>query len=71
MPYCLRLLQADILPQKLSRRSRDGHPAGRIRGGLDQHRDVEAGPRRVSAMARSSPKLGRVTMTPSMLRGAA
>ena len=28
MPYCFRLLQADILPQKLSRRSCDRHRAG-------------------------------------------
>ena len=68
MPYCVRLLQADILPQKLSRRSLDGHAARRIGRGLHQHRHVrDPATRSVSAMARSSPKLGSVTMMPSIV----
>ena len=66
MPYCLRLLQALILPQKLSRRSVINIvPAvsgvAWIRTGT-----FKSAMRRVSAMARSSPKFGSVTMTPSM-----
>ena len=67
MPYCFRLLHADILPQKLSRRS-----AMVIRPGVSGVAWISTGTsrpalRRVSAMARSSPKFGSVTMTPSIL----
>ena len=66
MPYCLRLLQADILPQKLSRRS-----AMVILPGVSGVAWISTGTfrsaiRSVSAMARSSPKLGSVTMMPSI-----
>ena len=66
MPYCRRLLQADILPQKLSRRSRID-----MREGVSGVAWTSTGTRRsanrsVSAMARSSPKFGSVTTTPPM-----
>ena len=43
MPYCIRLLHADILPQKLSRRSRDLHVVAAVGRGLHQHRHVQRG----------------------------
>ena len=42
MPYCLRLLHADIFPQKLSRRCGDAHFGGRVWRGLNQHGNIEA-----------------------------
>src|SRR5665213_2465342 len=65
MPYWVRLLQADILPQKLSRRSRID-----IFEGVSGVACTSTGTRRsairsVSAMARSSPKFGSDTTTPS------
>ena len=48
----------------------DGHLAGRIGGRLNPAPARRApAMRRVSAMARSSPKFGSVTMTPSISRG--
>ena len=66
IPYCVRLLQADILPQKLSRRC-----AIPILAGVSGVAWISTGTdspaqRRVLAMARSSPKFGSVTMTPSI-----
>ena len=43
MPYCVRLLQADILPQKLSRRYSMDIFGGGIRRGVHQHRHVQIG----------------------------
>ena len=43
MPYCIMLLQALILPQKLSRRIGDGHVVGAVGRGLHQHRNLEPG----------------------------
>ena len=65
IPYCARLLQADIFPQKLSRRSRMDMCEGVsgvacIRMGTPRFAIL-----RVSAMARSSPKFGSVTTIPS------
>ena len=66
MPYWLRLLQADILPQKLSRRSRMDIFEAVSGVAWMSTGTLRSAMRRVSAMARSSPKLGRVTMTPSI-----
>ena len=41
MPYCFRLLQIDILPQKLSRRNAMPILPGVIRRRLDQHRNAQ------------------------------
>ena len=43
MPYCRRLLQADILPQKLSRRNAMVILLGIVGRGLDQHRHAQVG----------------------------
>ena len=42
MSYCRRLLQADILPQKLSRRKAIVMFAGAVGRRLDQHRNMES-----------------------------
>src|ERR1039458_9373074 len=66
MPYCIRLLQALILPQKLSRRvamvmaSERSGVAWISTGTLSPER------RRASATPRSSPKFGSVTIIPSI-----
>src|SRR5271169_1040026 len=65
MPYCLRLLHADIFPQKLSRRWRmvildASSGVACTRTGMSRR-----AMRNVSAMARSSPKFGSDTITPS------
>jgi len=64
MPYWRRLLHADILPQKLSRRKAMVIFWGSS-GCLNQHRTRRSASRKASAIARSSPKLGSVTMIPS------
>src|SRR5687767_4622096 len=65
MPYCQRLLQAEIFPQKLSRRP----PIIilRVSSGYAWISTGRSSPakRSVLAMARSSPKFGSVTMIPS------
>ena len=66
MPYWLQIIAGRHLAAEAVAAVGDGHLARGIRGGLDQHRHIEAGEAQASAMARSSPKLGRVTMTPSM-----
>lgn len=66
MPYCFRLLQVDILPQKLSRRSRMVMLPAVSGVAWTSTGTSSAAIRRVSAMARSSPKFGSVTMTPSI-----
>ena len=66
MPYCLKLLQADILPQKLSRRKAIVIFLGSSGVAWISTGTRRSASRRVSAIARSSPKLGRVTITPSM-----
>jgi len=65
MPYWRRLLQADILPQKLSRRDAMVIFLGSSVC-LNQHWHRRSARRKVSAIARSSPKFGRVTMIPSI-----
>ena len=67
MPYCLRLLHNDILPQKLSRRS-----AMVMRPALSGVACTSTGTfnparRSASTIPRSSPKFGSVTTTPSIL----
>ena len=66
MPYCLRLLQADILPQKLSRRNAMVILLGSSGVAWISTGTCRSARRKASAMARSSPKFGRVTMMPSM-----
>ena len=64
----VRLLQALILPQKLSRRSAISHLARRVRSRLDQHRERSTPPAAASRRrVVSSPKFGSVTMMPSIL----
>ena len=67
MPYCIRLLHADIFPQKLSRRSRMVILPGVSGVACTSTGTCRPARRSVSAIARSSPKFGSVTMTPSML----
>ena len=66
MRYWLRLLQADILPQKLSRRSAMVMLPGVSGVACTSTGTFRPARRSVSAMARSSPKLGSVTMMPSI-----
>ena len=66
MPYCRRLLQADILPQNESRRSAIViFPAlsGKAWTSTGTFRSAH---RSTLAMARSSPKLGSATTTPAI-----
>ena len=66
MPYCIMLLQALILPQKLSRRT--AMVMLSERSGVAWTRTGTFRPERrmASTMPRSSPKLGNVTMMPSI-----
>ncbi len=66
MPYCLRLLQADIFPQNESRRSAMViFPAlsGKAWTSTGTFRSAH---RRTLEIARSSPKLGSATTTPAI-----
>ncbi len=67
MPYCLRLLQRDILPQKLSRRSAMVMRPGRSGVAWISTGTSRSARRRVSATPRSSPKFGSVTTMPSIV----
>ena len=52
MPYCFRLLHADIFPQKRVAAVRDGHLRRRVRRRLNQNRHIEPGqPQRVGNRA--------------------
>ena len=66
MPYCLRLLQMDILPQKESRRK--AMDILLVESGVAWMRTgtFRFARRRASARPRSSPKFGRVMMMPSI-----
>ena len=66
MPYCLRLLQADILPQKLSRRKAMVIFLGSSGVAWINTGTRKSASRNVSAIALSSPKFGRVTIMPSI-----
>ena len=66
MSYCRRLLQADILPQKLSRRSWIDIFFGSSGNACINTGTFSFASFSVSATPRSSPKLGRVTSTPSI-----
>jgi hypothetical protein len=60
------LLQSDIFPQKLSRRSRMDICIGESGVACTSTGTPRSAIRSVSATPRSSPKFGSVTMTPSM-----
>ena len=64
MPYCFRLLQHDILPQKLSRRSAMVMRPGVSGVAWTSTGTLSPAMRTASAMARSSPKFGSVTTMP-------
>ena len=66
MLYCRRLLHADILPQKLSRRCVMPIFAGVSGVACTSTGTPNRASRRASTIPRSSPKFGRVTITPSM-----
>ena len=66
MPYWRRLLQADIFPQKLSRRNAIVIFFGSSGVAWMSTGTRRSARRKVSAMARSSPKFGSVTTMPSI-----
>ncbi len=66
MPYCFRLLQIDILPQKLSRRKAMPILPGESGVAWISTGTRRSASRRVSARPRSSPKFGSVMMMPSI-----
>ena len=66
MPYCIRLLQADIFPQKLSRRSEIFMSSVRSGVACTSTGTCSVEWRMASTMPRSSPKFGSVTMMPSI-----
>src|SRR5437867_440521 len=66
MRYCRRLLQTDIFPQKLSRRSRMVILAPSSLKAWMSTGTSSLAQRNVLATARSSPKFGSVTSTPSI-----
>ena len=66
MPYCRRLLQTAIFPQKLSRRSAIVIRAPSSLNAWMRTGTPSSAHRRALAIARSSPKLGSVTTTPSI-----
>ena len=66
IPYCRRLLHADIFPQKLSRREAMVIFLGSSGVAWISTGTCRFARRNVSAMARSSPKFGNVTITPSI-----
>ncbi len=66
MPYCFKLLQADILPQKESRRLAMVMAVGSSGKAWIRTGTFNSAQRNVLAMARSSPKLGSVTTTPAI-----
>ena len=66
MPYWCRLLQTDILPQNESRRSAGVMWAASSEKAWTSTGTSRPDQRMVLAMARSSPKFGRVTRMPSI-----
>src|SRR3981081_3318776 len=66
IPYCRKLLQADILPQKLSRRKAIVIFPGSSGVAWISTGTRKSASRNASAMARSSPKFGSVTTMPSI-----
>ena len=67
MPYCIMLLQQLILPQKLSRRMAMVMVSARSGVAWTSTGTLRPERRMASTMPRSSPKLGSVTMIPSIL----
>ncbi len=66
MPYCIMLLQQLILPQKLSRRTAIVMLSERSGVACTSTGTLRPDKRIASTMPRSSPKLGRVTIMPSI-----
>jgi len=66
MPYCFRLLQADILPQNESRRSAIVILPALSGNAWTSTGTFKSAHRRTLAMARSSPKLGSATTMPAI-----
>ena len=66
MPYCIMLLHADILPQKLSRRVAMVIASERSGVACTSTGTFRPDSRIASTMPRSSPKFGSVTMMPSI-----
>ena len=66
MPYCFRLLQTDILPQKLSRRKAMVILPASSGVAWISTGTCRSASRSVSARPRSSPKFGSVMMMPSI-----
>ena len=66
IPYCRRLLHADIFPQQLSRRCAIVIFSGVSGVACTSTGTSRLASRSVSAIARSSPKFAGVTITPSI-----